>query len=459
VRSLVWASLVMLPDVNTTIWKVAKRIAMNVEVRRVCAQTRLAALVRKNLQQAKYSKEKVAAVVIARYVRRFLARNFVSKIVNALRQDEEYKRRTNCGTVLQAAWRRYFWRSHFLLHQERRIADQRDLIAATRAKHREERDRKYRSIVLRDVVRLDSTIAVVNISLHDDNLLLGEYSIQLSVYVPSTKETFNFNIDECSLRECIEKAVSSEGRLSWNEMLKEDVLRELLNRLMLRVVRGRPIFVFCKRDIAEKGLLIDKRVVRAAGELFILSTFRSPHEFVFCTYQSSNRVQLRTKLSVAKLREWINETIHNPDNEQSHVDDVSFLDPRKQTELIEWLAKRVVLRRDPHGEVMQLRMQFEAEAERVLGLVTKVQGQWRRLKSLRAAKEKATEQYEKIFVRESNAFAYRNIRTDERQWEKPKLLGNNELCDPIDEWRREESVDPSTGQRQVYYANYATGKP
>ena len=188
------------------------------------------------------------------------------------------------------------------------------------------------------------------------------------------------------------------------------------------------------------------------------------HTSLFCTYQSSNRVQLRTKLSVTKLREWINETNHNPDtreihNEQSHVDDVSFLDPRKQAELIEWLAKRVVLRRDPHGEVMQLRLQFEAEAERVLGLVTKVQGQWRRLKSLRAAKEKTTEQYEKIFVRESNAFAYRNIRTDERQWEKPKLLGNNELCDPIDEWRREESVDPSTGQRQVYYANYATGKP
>ena len=454
----------MLPDVNAKMWKEAKRMAANVEVRRVCAQTRLAALVRKNLQQAKYSKEKVAAVVIAKYVRRFLARNFVSKIVHALRQDEEYKRRTNCATVLQTAWRRFFWRNRFLLHQERRIADQRELISATRSKFREERDRKYKSIVLRDVIRLDSTIAVVNISLHDENVLLGEYAIQLSVYVPSTKETFNFSIDECSLRECIEKAKSSEGRLSWNEMLKEDVLRELLNRLMLRVVRGRPIFVFCKRNIAEKGLLIDKRVVRAAGELFILSTFRSPHEFVFCTYQSSNRVQLRTKLSVAKLREWIHETNHNPDtlkmqNEQSHVDDVSFLDPRKQTELIEWLAKRVVLRRDPHGEVMQLRLQFEAEAERVLGLVTKVQGQWRRLKSLRAAKEKATEQYEKIFVRESNAFAYRNIRTDERQWEKPKLLGNDELCDPVDEWRREESVDPSTGQRQVYYANYATGKP
>lgn len=457
-RSVVWASLVMLPDVNARMWKEAKRIAMNVEVRRVCAQTRLSALVRKNLQQAKYSKEKFAAVVIVKYVRRFLSHMFVSKIVHALRQEEEYRCRTKCATVLQAAWRRVFWRSRFLLHQERWIADQREGNMRTRAKFREERDRKYKSIVVRDVIHLDSTIAVVNISIQE------EYSIQLSVYVPSTKETFNFNIDEISLRECIEKAVSCEGRLSWNEMLKEDVLQEILNRLLLRVVHGRPIFVFCKRDIAEKGLLIDKRVVRAAGELFILSTFRSPHEFVFCTYQSSNRVQLRTKLSVAKLREWINETNHNSGTgemqiEQSHDDDVLILDPRKQNELIEWLAKRVVLRRDPHGEVTQLRLQFEAEAERVLGLVTKVQGQWRRLKSLHAAKEKATEQYEKIFVRENNAFAYRNIRTDERQWKKPKLLGNDELCNPIDEWRREESVNPSTGQRQVYYANYSTGKP
>ena len=103
-------------------------------------------------------------------------------------------------------------------------------------------------------------------------------------------------------------------------------------------------------------------------------------------------------------------------------------------------------------------LQFEAEQERVLKLVTKVQAQWRRLKSRRCAKAKTIQQYEKIFVRENNVFAYRNILTDERQWEKPKLLGNDDLSDPVDEWRKEVTVDPLTGETHQYYANYATGQ-
>ena len=107
-----------------------------------------------------------------------------------------------------------------------------------------------------------------------------------------------------------------------------------------------------------------------------------------------------------------------------------ILDRIKQTELIEWLVKRVVFQKNSQGESMQLHLQFEAEAERVVNLVIKVQSRWRRLKSLRCAKEKAKQQCEKIFVRENNVFANRNIRTDEGRLEKPKFLGNNDLRDP-----------------------------
>ena len=79
------------------------------------------------------------------------------------------------------------------------------------------------------------------------------------------------------------------------------------------------------------------------------------------------------------------------------------------------------------------------------------------MKSLRCAKEKAKQQCEKIFVRANNVFANRNIRTDEGRLEKPKLLGNNDLRGPFDEWRRESTFDTSTGQKQDYYSNYATG--
>ncbi len=48
--------------------------------------------------------------------------------------------------------------------------------------------------------------------------------------------------------------------------------------------------------------------------------------------------------------------------------------------------------------------------------------------------------------------------TDQRQMDKPKLLGEDELENPVDEWRKEETYDPTTGQTIHYYANYATGQ-
>ncbi|KAL7539963.1 hypothetical protein ACHAXR_009754 [Thalassiosira sp. AJA248-18] len=461
---VVWASIVMLPDVNTMMWKEAKRMAIGVEAKRVCAQIRISALVRSNLQQEEYLKSKQAAIVVAKHVRQFLARIFVSRLLKAMRENEEYQRRWRCAKVVQTAWRRFFWRNRFILHQERRIEEKRKAIAVARAKLRDVRERDRSSIVFRDVIRIDSTIATVTISFRDESYLQDENSMQIKVYVPTSKETFAFSLEETVIRECLEKALSSEGRLSWSEMLKENALKELTTRLMLRVVRGRPIFLFSRRNIVEKGLLVDKRVARAVGELFILSTFRSPHDFVFYTYQPSTRLQLRTKLSMAKLREWLSETRRSSGacgkqkERQSKEGDVCFLDPKRQTELIEWLVKRVVIRKNPQGGDIELLLQFEAEEERVIKLIIKVQAQWRRLKSLRCAKERTIHQYEKIYVRENNMHAYRNMLTDERQWEKPKLLGDDDLSKPVDEWRKEETHDPATGQKCLYYANYATGQ-
>ena len=159
---------------------------------------------------------------------------------------------------------------------------------------------------------------------------------------------------------------------------------------------------------------------------------------------------------MTKLREWLGGANQNSgacrkQTEQSENENTCLLDPKKQAELIERLVKRVVIRKHPKREK-------EAEEERVIKLITKVQSQWRRLKSRRCAKEKTISRYEKIFVRENNVYAYRNVLTDERQWEKPKLLSNDDLGDPVDEWRSEETFDLDTGKKCQYYANYATCK-
>eukprot|EP00984_Skeletonema_dohrnii_P030542 scaffold22095_cov153-Skeletonema_dohrnii-CCMP3373.AAC.3 len=454
---VVWSSIVMLPDVNAMMWRESKDMAIHEEARRVCAQIRIAAFVRKILQCVKFKDTKHSAITIAKHVRRFLSRLFVAKILNALKDDEEYQQRVKCATVLQQEWRRFFWRNRFLCHQERVRAERRKHILITHAKLKEERERKLASVVYRDVIRIDETLAVVTIYLQDDAKLRDDASMLLAVYVPTTKRTFSFKLAEKDVRECLEKALSSEGKLSWDEMLSERALKELPKRLILRLVRNQPIFIFSRRHLVEKGILVDKRLVRADGEIFILSTFRSPHDFVFKTYQPCKCLHMRTKLTMSKLIEWIHDSKGDGDNQQNDSQ-VSILHPKRQPDLLEWLIKRVLIRKNPSDATMMILLQFEAEEERVLKLVIKVQSQWRRLRSFRHAKSETMHQYEKIFDRENQIYAYRNMLTDQRQKDKPKLLGEDELENPVDEWRKEETYDATTGQTIHYYANYATGQ-
>lgn len=454
---VVWSSIVMLPDVNAMMWRESKEMAIHEETRRVCAQVRIAAFARKVILCVKFKDAKQSAITIAKHVRRFLSRQFVAKILKALKDDEEYQQRVICAIVIQQEWRRFFWRNRFLSHQERVRAERRKQLLITRAKLKEENERKLASVVYRDVIRIDETLAVVIIYLHDDTQLRDDASMLLTVYVPMTKRTFFFKLAENDVRECLEKALSSEGKLSWDEMLSKRALSELPKRLILRLVRNQPILIFSRRHLVEKGILVDKRLVRADGEVFILSTFRSPHDFAFSTYQPSKRLHMRTKLTVPKLTEWIHDSKKDDETNQ-HDGQISILHPKRQPDLLEWLIKRVLIRKKPLDDNMMIILQFEAEEERVLKLVIKVQAQWRRLKSFRHAKSETLQQYEKIFDRENQIYAYRNMLTDRRQQEKPKLLGANELENPVDEWRKEETYDATTGQTIQYYANYATGQ-
>ena len=448
----------MLPDVNRIMWNEAKGMAINLESKRVCAQIRISNLIRMQQHSARYATAKRAAIIIQKYARRLFAQLHFAYLIKTRNADETFKLQTQCSIRLQTSWRRYFWRNRFVNHQECKIAEERKRVESIRAKLKEKRDLLAASIVYRDVIRVDSTLAAITIFLYDDFGFKEDATMIMKVYVPTTKETFSFKLEEKAVRECLENAKNSPSHLSWNEMLEIEALRELPKRLMLRVVRGRPIFLFSRRNIVEKGTLQRKVAVFAADDIFILSLFRSPHDIAFVTYQPSSRMTMRTKLSNVKLSEWLRESSPPPDYQLDRDNETEgmlhLLKSNRKKELLDWLVKRVVIRKHPkEPQTMQLLLQFEAEEERILKLVTRVQSQWRRLRMQRRAKEQTMGQYEKIFNREYNMFAYRNVKTDERQWEKPRLLGEDDLTDPVDEWREVETEDGRT-----YYVNYGTGQ-
>jgi len=117
----VWSSIVTLTDVNAMMWKEAKAMALRHESVRVCAETRIAAFVRKEIQESKYKEMKSAALIIQKQMRQVFARRFVASLLKKMKEDEMFQLRIKCATSLQTSWRRFFWRNRFLNHQKRKI--------------------------------------------------------------------------------------------------------------------------------------------------------------------------------------------------------------------------------------------------------------------------------------------------------------------------------------------------
>ena len=68
----------------------------------------------------------------------------------------------------------------------------------------------------------------------------------MKAYVPQTQETFVFNVSESQIRSFLEDSLGVTG-LSVNDVLDVRNLVYLSDRLMCRVVHGRPIIIFTRR--------------------------------------------------------------------------------------------------------------------------------------------------------------------------------------------------------------------
>ncbi len=486
---MLWSTVVMFPQVNKMVWTKAQTMAIKIEVHRTCAQIRISARIRMRQQRMRYSRILDAIICISKNVRRMIALRKRKQTIEIATYYHFLRLRQASATLCQKHWRRYVQVYKFTKKKKLETLVKERALADTWQMLRKQGIENSQSLIFREVMNIQSILTITSIySLAKVNAT-GDDMVEIKVYVPETKHTYKFTLNEIEVRESLEKFLMRKGPLSWNEILRRDVLIQLRSRLMAKIVRGKPIIIFCKRDIAEKGTLISRKIFPFEGRIFLLSIFRSPFDFVVRLYEPASRQLLRTKVDLEVLIEWLiednnikrKETLgalklcdlsqkkivqKSDSNNDKRIKEVidrcdipDLLRKDKQPDLILWLTKRIQVKWDESLGRNKIVLQYEAEAERLDRIARKFQSLWRAKCAKVKARKQIHLQYEKHLDWVSKTYFYVHKKSGTRQWSKPCLLrGDEDIIDPPDEWRKEALHDPETGTSQTYYFNPFTGQ-
>ena len=464
VKKLLWSTVVMLPHVNERVWTEAKSLAVSVEAKRNCAQIRLAATFRGLKHRVRYRGMVAAAVCIAKYARMRI------QLVRRIRRLEKIERERlrcmweNSATLCQKIWRGYFSKLTYKRRRARILKQERQESAERRRKLRAERLRRDASIICRFARSVEGHQVVVTMVLHGE----ANAHLLMRAYLPVVQKTFDFCFPEQSLQVYMQQILQREGNMSWSEMLKPELLKGLADRLMIRRVSGGPIVIFSKRNFAERGRLIAKKLIQCDdnGGIYLLSIFKSTVDFVFCLYDPTTCDRLKTRLSYTALHKWLSDEarlvpVGGSPCSRCRPSLALFL-PGRQDDLVEWLSTRLSIKplHDEEGQHDKRRVlfQFEVDREKAERLACRIQAVVRRLAARARARTMIREQFEKVFDRENGAYYYVNSKTGACQWTKPVLLGDEDLEIPRDEWRRIECTPSRPGGPTAYYHNPGTGQ-
>jgi len=495
------------------IWNEAKLMAIHAEAKLQCSQIRIAAFTRKIANRSAFLNLRDAVTCISKSVRGRIAKRRMSNFVNAAENDRKFRRRYFHAMTCQKAWRRYYWRNFFLEQKRMRAVSEVEKMRLYRVEMNGRRKIRESRVVFRQVRPIQATMAKIRMFLWDKNRPDEQSSLAIKVYVPLTQETFQFELEESTVRDCLETALVSDGKLSWDEMLKFEALSRIAERLMVRIVNRRPIILFSRRSISERGMLISKSCASLSRNLYVLSVFRSPFDFVFCAYDSKTCMQLRTKIETPKLRDWLHdeglqqknkndkfieakhrhqlkeETQHTHINgcagfaecftplttKKDHLvkrksdsnrffltkkgdEDSTIAKDIHQDDLVLWLTNRLLIEKDQITGNSCLLLQCDSDEKKKIIMTKKVQSIWRRVMARKEVAKIMHTKYEKGFDRKIQQHYYIDIKTGSKQWLKPRLIGSEDIKKPKDEWRCVKSVASGSDGDKTYYVNLATGQ-
>ena len=243
----------MIPEMNKRAWREAKILAIKEEGLRQCASIRVQARHRMRWYRALYLCKFGAVVCIQAYGRRYMYHRFYVIRRRQMDLSQLYRYRILSSYRLQS-WLRYTQISReykVRVAEERR--DKRERAIARRKEQHERRLTRDRATVFRRTKRMSGVMVCMRIERTDPSRQNAciDYGMKLKVFVPQSQKTYTFILDDLEVRLAIEGHVGRDG-LSGAEILNPDNIMAIADRLLVRVINGKPVVIFFAKGPAGK---------------------------------------------------------------------------------------------------------------------------------------------------------------------------------------------------------------
>jgi hypothetical protein len=481
--------LSMYPDVNGALWKRAKLLAMKEEAMQQCGAIAIQSVMRMYTDKMDYLMHIAAATAIQARFRTYYARCMYLKVLAKLAKEGHFRYLTISATILQTAYRRFFFLSRFLEWQEEREEARR---AADFERWKMQHDRRLARearLVFKEGRRINGTLVVVSIYKSTGQ---RDHGIEVHAYVPLACESFKFDVTEAQLREMLHQAINVTD-VALSELYISDHLTLVADRLLYRWCRGRQIIKLSRRGNGERGQMVARRGLVIGGERYVVDVYDYNGDLVLKTYDTNDCSIMRASVSAKVLRTWVKRedgierekrrrlrnnarSLANAkgdwskcmeiQSDQEADDDSASEDPvllsKKGFELLlDWLIARLYVR-DAHqvlggkhagkkGKVLML--QYEVEEQMINSKARVIQGVWRSRKAMMMMRAMLKEIYSKRWDNDMQQFYYVNVKTQAVSWSKPLLLGSDDVDDPPDKW-----IKMTDEYGNVFYLHPLTGR-
>lgn len=454
--------IMMYPTWYDTPWRDAKLLAMRKEAVRYCAATRLAAIWRGYFHRQEYLFFLRQHIKLQANIRRKLSAHKTRDMVALLEEDWYFRQRYYYATMITKIVRRFLKRCwyHRMIDSIRR--QQVLLMKARRQKFKQIKDSSKKTKMYSEAKRLSGVFVIINVFRKDPRNYTKDFGVIIQVYVPMTQQKITFVVEDEELRSYMAVALEVEVVTTGQILDRRNLKKMISQRLIVHKASKKsalPVITFSKHALGQRGEKTMTCAKRIMGERFVAKIFETVEDLAVQLYHQVSCKVFTCVMEMHELRAWIREehilTVRATGGDELVVNsDPIELHPKRKLELYDWVLKHMVI--DTRRGTFKVVWSNQYEKSRKREMIVKIQSVWRRalVRPIIVAKLDKFMLRVKLSAWDESSY-YINLNTGATQWERPKLLGPQEL--PTIPTRRWVPVNYPDSYVQ-YYVNPFTGK-
>jgi hypothetical protein len=435
-RKLVVNYIMNIPEWSKQCWKDAKIAAMKREGRKFAAVSRIIAMWRGRRGAWIYKNLHRSMTKMQGHARRRAAMRRVKIIIGRLFEDWLFRARFRAATLFNSLVRKYLTRCRHVRTMWKLINDQIKIFRMRRKRKKKLRKKERMSVLFREVKRIGGMLILLKIERKDKRNYSKDYSVVVVAYLPTTQDTFKFEIDERDLRMfmCLEL---KQDAVSVGDLVDKTALEMVINaRLMCKPSPRpgmRPQVVFSRQALGQKGLkvLTCGRII--SNDLFVVSLYESGTEMSAQCYHRLTSKVFTCYITTPMLVEWVASDYRlRCKNEIDRHKEPPLLKPAMKKQLYRWVAERILA--DTRHRTFRVIFACQLEKSQKSAAIRMVQCLWRKAIArslvpgwLDYIYIKVNAQRPSSDPREEVGHYYIDRRTGTSFWEKPKLLRSWDL--------------------------------